>query len=189
MNGLKFDKGKADWHLVPIEYFISMAAFIKPFIKMYMLKKKEIIFNRSHIYNIIRSNIAQWYMERNYRLGDFHPLMGAMIGTLMLADPRKYSYEEVFSTSKFVQRWDLINPEWTTKIVEIYTYGANKYNANNWQNVELHRYYSALNRHLEQYWKGDIYDVESGFQHLYHAAWNCISIMWLEKNRKKEKSL
>ena len=188
MEGMKFDKGKAMWELVPIEYFKCLASSIKPFIEMYMLKEKTIVFDKQLIYNIVRSNIARWrQMGALSFTGSNHPLMNAMIGILMLAKTREYSYDEVFNNIEFQQRWDLINPEWTTNIVEIYSYGACKYEKDNWKKVESDRYYAALNRHIEAFWNKKIYDDESGFHHNYHAAWNCIALQWLEKKEIPEK--
>lgn len=184
---MKFDKGKAMWELVPTEYFTRLASSIKPFIEMYMLKDKTIKFDRSYIYNVVRANIMRWrQLGLQSPIGSNHPLMNAMVGILMLAKTREYSYDEVFADMPFQQRWDLIDPEWTTNIVEIYSYGAKKYEANNWQKVESDRYYAALNRHIEAFWNKKTYDDESGFHHLYHAAWNCIALQWLEKKVENE---
>jgi hypothetical protein len=181
MEGKKFDFEKASWDLVPSQYLVSMSVAIKPFIEMYMLKDKKIVFDKNHIYNVVRSNIVRWHLKgRDSYLGNAHPLMNSMIGILMISCPKEYSYEDVFTDNEFRQRWDLINPVWTTKIAEVYSYGARKYEKNNWMKVESHRYYSALNRHLDAFWAGENYDSESGFLHLYHAAWNCIAIQWLE---------
>jgi len=182
VDGVKFDNDKAAWHLIPSEHLVSMAVAIRPFIETHMLSDKEIHFNRNYIYSIAKSNIIRWHHkgECSY-LGNFHPLTNAMIGICMLAKPRVYTHEEVFSTA-FNQRWDLIDPEWTRNIAQIYQYGAVKYEADNWKKVEPYRYYSALNRHIDEYWAGNKYDSESGFHHLYHAAWNCIALQWFDKN-------
>ena len=186
MEGMKFDRGKAMWELVPAEYLTKLASSIKPFIEMYMLKDKEIKFDKSYIYNIVRANIIRWrQFGPQSQIGQNHPLMNAMIGILMLAKTREYSYDEVFTEIPFQQRWDLIDPEWTTNIVEIYSYGAAKYEKNNWMKVESDRYYAALNRHIEAFWNKKTYDDESGFLHLYHAAWNCITLQWLEKKSER----
>ncbi len=187
MEGTKYDTGKPRWELIPTEYFVKMSESIRPFIEVHMLRDGKIVFDKSLIYNTVKAMILRWkMMGMSGLLGRNHPLMYSMIGILMLAKARKYTIEEVFIDSEFPQRWDLIDPEWTRTIVEIYTYGAKIYESDNWKKVESDRYYSALNRHLDKHFEGKTYDEESGYKHLYHAAWNCIALMWLEKNIEAE---
>lgn len=183
MEGMKFDSGKARWDLVPTEYYVKLSQAIKPFIEMYLLKDEKIVFDRAYIYNVIRANIMHWRLRgAEGLLGRSHPLMNAMIGILMMAKYREYSYEEVFTEHELAQRWDLLCAEWTTKLAEVYAHGAIKYEDNNWQKVASgkERYYAALNRHLDDGVVGNHYDTDSGFLHWYHAAWNCIALMWIE---------
>ena len=58
---------------------------------------------------------------------------------------------------------------WT---VATLTYGAVKYERNNWKNVEEwpDRYYDAAMRHLEAWRGGERYDPENGLPHLAAAA-------------------
>jgi len=182
-EGMKFDEGKARWELVPTEYFVSLSQVIQSFIERHMLREKKITFNQEYIYNVVRANIFRWrLMGLNGPLGRAHPLMDATVGLLMLAKKKEYCYEDVFPEFSFVQRWDLIDAEWTTKLAEVYTYGAKLYEDNNWQQVESDRYYAALNRHIDKYAINKLFDEESGLHHLYHAAWNCIALMWFESH-------
>lgn len=79
-------------------------------------------------------------------------------------------------------RWDLLPIDAIEQIVEVYTYGANKYADNNWQKVEnaKERYYAALMRHLAAYGQGEIIDAESGKSHISMVAWNAITLLWFE---------
>lgn len=83
-------------------------------------------------------------------------------------------------------RWDLLPLKIVEKIVEILTFGAEKYDANNWQNVEpfKERYFAALLRHIADWQAGEIFDKESGKPHLAHAACCLIFLMWGEENEK-----
>jgi hypothetical protein len=85
-------------------------------------------------------------------------------------------------------RWELLPIECVEDAVRIMTFGAAKYSANNWQNLEngIDRYYAALLRHLVAYRKGEELDSESGETHLSHAITNLIFLMWLEKRDKKD---
>lgn len=76
-------------------------------------------------------------------------------------------------------RWDLLPLNLIEKIVEIYTFGAEKYGANTWQNLEdgYNRYKAALFRHLMAHEKGEAIDTDSKLPHLAHVAWNAIALM------------
>jgi len=78
--------------------------------------------------------------------------------------------------------WDLLPLDAVEQIVEIMTYGAKKYAPNNWQKVRSNRYYAALMRHLVAEYKGEDYDIESGFLHLAHAACNILFLLWKKMN-------
>ena len=69
-------------------------------------------------------------------------------------------------------RWDLLPLKATREIVDVLTFGAAKYGANNWQLVEDHeaRYVAALQRHLTAWRLGETCDPESGLHHLAHAG-------------------
>ena len=78
--------------------------------------------------------------------------------------------------------WDLLPLDAVEQIVEIMTYGAQKYAPNNWQKVKANRYYAALLRHLVAVYKGEDYDKESGYLHLAHAACNVLFLLWKKMN-------
>ncbi len=82
-------------------------------------------------------------------------------------------------------RYDLVNPEFVEGVASVLTFGANKYSANNWQNIECgtERYYAALIRHIQAWRKGELIDKESGLSHLHHVATN---VMFLEYFDKQE---
>lgn len=59
-----------------------------------------------------------------------------------------------------IQRFDLIPIGPLTELAEHYGYGARKYADHNWrQGYEWGKSYSALFRHLTQFWAGEDYDV------------------------------
>lgn len=66
-------------------------------------------------------------------------------------------------------------------INRVLMHGANKYGANNWQQVEgwEYRYYNAALRHLLQWQAGEKVDAESGISHLAHAI--CSLMFLIEK--------
>ncbi|WP_299949058.1 dATP/dGTP diphosphohydrolase domain-containing protein [uncultured Ruegeria sp.] len=68
-------------------------------------------------------------------------------------------------------RMELLPPELLTATADILTFGAEKYDARNWEKgMEWGRVYGALQRHLNAWWSGVDTDDETGKSHLHHAA-------------------
>ena len=84
--------------------------------------------------------------------------------------------------------WDLLPLNETEKIVEILTFGAEKYGPDQWQKVPnaKRRYFAALMRHLKAYWVGEKIDSESGRSHLAHAGCCLLFLLWFEGNAKTD---
>lgn len=89
-------------------------------------------------------------------------------------------------------RYDLIPPLALDEMVKVLTFGAEKYQPNNWQHVsEAHsRYFAALERHLWAWQRGETLDPESGIHHLAHAMC-CLFFLYehdvkYSKNSKKD---
>lgn len=82
-------------------------------------------------------------------------------------------------------RWDLMPFDVLDALVDIYTYGAHKYGANNWQNVESERYAGAALRHISLSRQGEKLDQESKKSHLAHACWNIMTLLWKELQIEK----
>lgn len=72
-----------------------------------------------------------------------------------------------------VQSLELIN--------KVLMYGAKKYGAENWRNVDNHepRYYNAAMRHMQAWLNNEVIDPESGLPHLAHAI--CSLIFLIER--------
>lgn len=80
-------------------------------------------------------------------------------------------------------RLDLIEPEFIEGVGKVLTFGADKYEPNNWQKVDdaENRYYAAAMRHLMAWRKGEKTDPESGISHLYHVACNIMFLQYFER--------
>jgi deoxycytidylate deaminase len=84
-----------------------------------------------------------------------------------------------FDTGKL--RYSLIPPVALEELAKVLGYGAKKYKANNWKNVDdKSRYVDALYRHLEAWRSGKSADSESGLSHLSHALTNIAFLIYFE---------
>jgi hypothetical protein len=65
----------------------------------------------------------------------------------------------------------LLPPLALEEVVRVLTFGAKKYERNNWQKVpeSKRRYFDAMERHIWAWKKGEKLDTESGIHHLAHA--------------------
>lgn len=66
---------------------------------------------------------------------------------------------------------DLMPPLMEVEVAKVLTFGAQKYDAENWRHVpDLHtRYRSAAKRHINALKQGQMVDEESGLHHAAHA--------------------
>lgn len=79
------------------------------------------------------------------------------------------------------RRYELLPMDVMDDIVDILTYGADKYAPNNWQGVSSERYFAASMRHLSAWKQGEVNDKESGLPHLSHALTNLVFMRWQER--------
>jgi len=85
---------------------------------------------------------------------------------------------------------DLVLGDFSKALMEvgkIGTFGAKKYTEHGWLSVlnGQRRYSSAMWRHIFQYKEGQELDLESGFSHLAHAAWNSLAVLELYLRNKE----
>lgn len=86
-------------------------------------------------------------------------------------------------------RLDLVSPNIIEGIGWIRTFGTNKYGSpDNWKTIDdpITRYKAAAMRHFEAYRKGEFYDKESGYPHLWHVACNIMFLIDLEDMKPKD---
>lgn len=81
-------------------------------------------------------------------------------------------------------RMSLIPPQAIIEISKVLTFGAHKYDDNNWQYVDnaKSRYADALLRHIFAWLDGEQTDPESGLHHLAHAGCNILFLLWIDAN-------
>lgn len=87
-------------------------------------------------------------------------------------------------------RYDLVDPLFIEGLTSVLTFGANKYDDNNWKKLDngINRYYAALLRHIQAWRKGESIDEESKRLHLHHAACCLMFILGLERQNEKTKT-
>lgn len=68
-------------------------------------------------------------------------------------------------------QYGLLPPNSLNDVVKVLTYGAEKYEIDNWKRVPeaKRRYFDAANRHIWAYKAGEVDDPETGVNHLAHA--------------------
>ena len=103
------------------------------------------------------------------------------INVTSLAKPSQESVGHKNDQEK--NRLDLIEPEFIEGVGKVLTFGADKYEPNNWQKVDdaENRYYAAAMRHLMAWRKGEKTDPESGISHLFHVACNIMFLQYFER--------
>jgi hypothetical protein len=83
--------------------------------------------------------------------------------------------------------YGLLPPLALEETVKVLTFGAQKYERDNWKKVpdSKRRYFDALERHVWAWKKGEVMDPESGIHHLAHAT--CCAMFLLERDLFDEK--
>lgn len=111
-----------------------------------------------------------------------------------MSDIREEAYKEALEESVYNSRkedgkkFDNGKPRWgllpfreLKEVVEILTFGAEKYGAWNWVNVRpTERYVDAAFRHLTSWVEGDKKDLESNKSHLAHCICNLLFLMYFD---------
>ncbi len=80
-------------------------------------------------------------------------------------------------------RLELVPFDTIEEIAQVLTYGANKYEANNWtRGARWGRYFAAMLRHAFAWWRGEDRDPETGYSHLAHVGCNLVFLMSYQRH-------
>ena len=87
-------------------------------------------------------------------------------------------------------RWDLLPMREVREVIKVLTFGAQKYDDDNWKKVPDidKRYFAAAMRHMVAYHEGKRYDEESGLNHLAHAMCCMLFMLWFDNEGKRNET-
>jgi hypothetical protein len=85
-------------------------------------------------------------------------------------------------------QYGLLPPLALRETVKVLTYGAEKYEPDNWRRVPdgPRRYFDAAQRHMWAYKEGEMYDPETGVNHLAHALCCIMFMLDLDESEYEE---
>jgi hypothetical protein len=85
-------------------------------------------------------------------------------------------------------QYGLLPPLALRETVRVLTYGAEKYEPDNWRRVPEgpRRYFDAAQRHIWAYKEGEISDSETGVNHLAHAICCLMFMLDLDESEYEE---
>ena len=133
---------------------------------------RDLIWSQDEIDDLLRGYEGKSNMSINLSLGDI--------------DPIKHAVYEGKKDDSGKLRWDLLPMDALESIVAVYTYGATKYDPQNWrQGISYSRIIGAILRHFTAFMIGKDNDDESGLPHLAHAGWGVLTLIWYQKYRKE----
>lgn len=110
--------------------------------------------------------------------GASHAMPPATTIKTAIIDPKSQGIK--FDSEK--PRMDLIPPKGLIETAKVLGYGARKYSADNWRQVDGKdwRYFGAAQRHLWAYHSGQKFDPETGINHLAHAICSLMFLLELD---------
>lgn len=75
-------------------------------------------------------------------------------------------------------QWELMPTEALEEVAKVFTYGAQKYDPDNWRKgFPWRSVFGSGMRHMQAWLSGEDYDEESGLHHLAHAACNMLFLL------------
>jgi hypothetical protein len=81
-------------------------------------------------------------------------------------------------------RWELFEFDFLEEVAKVLTFGAEKYDDNNWKLVSSMRYVGAIYRHLKSFVSGESRDAETGLHHLAHATCCMMFLFWMDVKKE-----
>lgn len=104
----------------------------------------------------------------------------------IMNEDRVVGKEGGMKDDKHKNRLELLPFDSILEVGKVLTHGAEKYEPNNWQKVEVIRYVGALLRHLFAWLLGEIFDKKSGLRHTSHMTCNAMFINHIDMRDNKD---
>jgi len=85
-------------------------------------------------------------------------------------------------------RMELLDPDYMLGVAQVLTFGAEKYDAYNWQKADkegIERIKGAMLRHQMAYMNGEVCDPETGLNHMYHIGCNAMFLAYFDRHNKE----
>lgn len=78
---------------------------------------------------------------------------------------------------------DLIDPHFIEGVAQVLTFGAKKYEPDNWQKgMYVGKAIAGVLRHVYARLRGEIHDPETQLPHMYHAACGLMFVAYYDRN-------
>lgn len=166
-KAIKFDKEKPRIDLIPLDKLILL---LETFMEnkennLTTITKENGIYDTENILVNILPKIVYKLDQEHFVINTLQNIVNDLLVTITSHNDSK-NIELKFSTIMI-------------SVAQVLTYGANKYGDHNWKNdMEYHRLYNALWRHIYYFCSGEELDSESHMHHIWHIITNCMFILW-----------
>jgi hypothetical protein len=85
-------------------------------------------------------------------------------------------------------KMSLLPPKEIMELADLYTLGAKKYSAYNYQlGMDFSRIYDAMLRHAFKFWNGETHDETDHQTHLISVAWCALTLLYFNNNYERYK--
>tara|TARA_R110000796_G_scaffold231853_8_gene349950 strand:+ start:4524 stop:4877 length:354 start_codon:yes stop_codon:yes gene_type:complete len=86
--------------------------------------------------------------------------------------------------NKAKPQWSLVPQSALLPMVQVFEFGAKKYEACNWmKGLSIREICESLKRHLDAFMEGEDIDLESGLTHIGHMQCNALFLAWMLEHR------
>jgi len=201
--GTKFDSGKSRWDLMPADVLLELAKEFTTFKGLFDMECKLETWDEKMLFYYSNGMEATWNFwngtnEVPFGAGVKKPLIFAAISFINLLDlcliyesEKRYKLllnrnvmfanEIPHTGAMHLMPYRVLN-----YLGDIYLYGCNKYDENNWRKgMSWGKIFAAFNRHSGQWHGGEMYDQESGMHHIGHSLWQLFALRWFQKYKRE----
>lgn len=107
---------------------------------------------------------------------------------------QRYGWEEENPGKKGMKfsdgkpKWQYMKPLWPAmeEVVQVLTRGAEKYEENNWMDVDRDEYIRAIMSHYSAYSSGERIDPDMGSNHMANLICSALFLLWHDGIRRED---